>query len=228
MFRLEIALFIAVCALSGLCGCGGGSGSDPSTGSTVAIQQFTIFNHPDEVRTKFFPKTVTIPAGVNNTILWQNQTPGRHQVVSGVLTPQGDPGIRHLVTINLGNFTPDELNVDSGDTIQFTNLSGRQFFMQIVNDNGAVVSTVSFSIGEMRTVVFPGPGVWIVQDPDSQQIATITLFGHPQPDGLFQSQVLTAGGVFRKAFPVPGTFSYFDSNPDDPAHVYATGTIVVQ
>lgn len=180
------------------------------------------------MRTKFFPKTATIRAGLNSGIMWVNQSPERHQIVSGILTPQGNPGITHLITINVGNFTQDELNVNAGDTIQFSNLSGRQFTMQIANDNGAVVSTLIFNIGQLRTVVFPGPGVWVVQDPDSQKIATVTLYGHPVPDGQFMSQVMLNGGVFQKVFPAPGTFPYYDSNPDDPSHVYATGTIVVQ
>lgn len=232
MFRLGIGSFVAICIMIGLCGCGGGSGGGSDTNTTVAIQQFTVFNHPDEVRTKFFPKTTTITAGVNSRITWQNQTPGRHQIVSGILTPQGDPSIKHLITINLGNFTPDELNANAGDTIQFSNLSGHTFTMQVVDTNGVVVSTVVIPIGGMVTsppqVIFPGPGVWIVQDQDSQQIATITLFGHPVPDGNFQSGILGQGNIFQAAFPIPGTFPYFDSNPDDPSHVYATGTIVVQ
>lgn len=230
MFRLGTGSFIVICVIIGLCGCGGGSGGN-DTSTTVAIQQFQVFNHPDEFRIKFFPKTTTIPAGVNSRIQWVNQTPGRHQIVSGILTSQGNPAVKHLIVINLGFFSPDELSVDAGDTIQFSNLSGRAFTLQIVDTDGTVRSSVTIPIGgtaEPPQLKFPGPGVWIVQDPDSQQIATVTLFGHPVPDGRFMSGVMSHGNVFQAAFPIPGNFPYFDSNPDDPTHVYANGTIVVQ
>lgn len=225
MLRLGIGFLLVACVVP-LCGCGGGTGGDAS--ATVAIQSVPVPAHPGDVRTRFFPKTATIPAGPNNGIMWVNQDFNRHQIVSGVLTSQGNPSIKHIIVINVGFFTPDELEVNSGDTIQFSNLSGRTFTMQIANDNGAVVSTVIFTIGELRTVVFPGPGVWTVQDQDSQLVATITLLGHPVPDGQFQSGILNNGGVYQKAFTVPGNSPYYDSNPDDPTHVYATGTIVAQ
>jgi plastocyanin len=232
MYRVTLFVLMIAFAAS-LCGCGGGSGTKNGTDTgSVSIQQFTVFNHPAETRTEFVPMSITIAAGVNHTITWINQTPGRHQIVSGILTPQGDVSNRHLITINFGNFTPDELSVNAGDTIQFSNLSGRDFTMQVVDTNGTVVSTFTIPTGGMLnsppTVIFPGPGVWIVQSPDRQQIATITLFGNPVADGNFQSGVMSPGNVYQKAFPVPGTFPYFDLNPDDPSHVYATGVIVVQ
>lgn len=232
MFRTTLCICVIAIAVC-ICGCGGGSGTNNGGSSgTVTIQQFTVFNHPAETRTLFAPKTVTLSAGVNNTVTWINQTPGRHQIVSGILTAKGDASIHHLITINFSNFTPDELNADAGDTIQFSNLSGRNFTMQIVDTNNVVVGTFTIPNGGMLnsppTVIFPGPGVWIVQTPDRQQIATVTLFGNPVPDGNFQSGVMSSGNLYQKAFPVPGTFRYFDANPDDPTHVYATGTIVVQ
>ena len=226
MLRLGLG-FIAAVFIAGLCGCGGGGG-DSSSGVTVAIQDFQVQGNPNDFRTRFFSKTATIQAGQNNGITWINQAPGLHQVVSGTLVPDGSPANLHTVVINMSFFTPNELNAEAGDTIQFSNLSGHTFNMQIANDNGAVVSDISFAIGEQRTVTFPGPGVWIASDAESQLVATITLYGRPVPDGQFMSGVLPHGGVFQRAFPVPGTYPYYDSNPDDPTHVYATGTIVVQ
>lgn len=223
MLRISIGLALALCVISG---CGGGN--DSNSGSSVAIEQYSIFANSNETRTRFFPRTATVTAGMNNGITWINQTPERHQIVSGTLTPKGDPSDERLITINFGNFSPNHLEADAGDTIQVSNLSGRTFTMQIVNDNGAVISTQVFSIGQARNIVFPGPGVWVLQDPDSQLVATVTLYGNPVPDGRFQSGILGPGGVYQAAFPTPGTYPYYDRNPDDPNHVYATGTIVVQ
>ncbi len=225
MLRVWIVFALVSGVVVSLCGCGGGDGS---SGSTVAIEQYSIFGNPNVTRVRFFPRTVSVVAGIDNGITWINQAPDRHQIVSGIVVPDGDPGVVRQITINFGNITPMNLEARAGNTIQISNLSGRTFTMQIVNDNGQVVSTLVFAIGEMKTVVFPGPGVWIIQDPDSQLMASVTLYGTPQPDGRFQSGILIHGGVFQRAFPTPGTYPYFDSNPDDPSHVYATGTIVVQ
>lgn len=232
MLRLASGL-LAVLIVLGLCGCGGGSGGD-SVGRTVAIQEFSVPAHPTEVRTEFFPKTASVPAGVNNGITWINQSPGRHQIVSGVLIAKGNPAVQHLVTLDNAGFSPDILNADFGDTIRINNLSDHNFTMQVLDSSGSVIRTITIPIGSMvtqpPTSVFPGPGLYTIQDPDSQHFATITLYGNPAPDGQFQSGIMSNGDIFKKAFPVSGDFPYFDSNPDDPTgdHIYATGTIVVQ
>lgn len=228
MLRLGIGSLIAISLIAGLFGCGGGTGGSDPSGQSVGIEQYTIFGNPSQVRTRFVPKTASVIAGINNGITWINQSSGRHQIVSGVLTAQGDPSVIEQINITFGSFSPTHLEADAGNTIQVSNLSGRTFTMQVVDDNGQVVSTNIFAIGQMRTIVFPGPGVWVLQDPDSQLVATVTLYGHPVPDGQFQSGVLSHGGVFQAAFPVAGTFPYYDANPDDPTHVYTTGTIVAQ
>lgn len=225
MSRFATALCL-IAIIATLTGCGGSNGSESS--GTVAIEQYSIFGHSNESRTRFFPRTTTIVAGMNNGITWINQTPGRHQIMSGIVRPKANPPVPRLITITFGSFSPNHLEANLGDTIQVSNGSGRNFTMQMVDDNGRVESTFNFTIGGSREIPFPGAGVWVLQDPDSQLVATVTLYGDPEFDGRFQSGILGPGGVFQVAFPVPGTFNYYDANPDDPSHVYTTGKVVVQ
>lgn len=226
MWRLWARIFVVAYVL-GLCGCGGGSGGGGSS-AVVNIQSYSVFNHPAERRTRFVSKSVSIIGGKDSGVSWINQDSVPHRVVSGVVLSDGNPAIIHMIVINFGSFTPDTLTARSGETIRFNNLSGRQFTLQIVDDSGTVKSTVLFTQGEMKDVPFPGPGVFVARDTDSQQIATITLPGGAVADGLFDSGVLAPGQTFFRAFSAARTYDYFDANPSDPTRIYAIGRVVVQ
>jgi len=223
---------IFACLAISIIGCGGGSGGNDPTSSTVAIQDFQVPANPGETRTIFFPNNTAIPAGVNSRIQWVNQTPGRHQIVSGTLVANGTVATEHLINIGNDGFSTTLLDANFGDKITFSNLSQRAFKLQVLDSNGRLVNNFDLPVGatiiQPPRVIFAGAGLYTVQDPEAQFVLTVTLSGTPQADGQFQSGILSHGDVFQAAFPVPGTFHYFDLNPDDPKHVYATGTIVVQ
>lgn len=227
MWRAAITT-IAVAFAASIFGCGGGSGGGGGSSSSVAIQSFTVFNNPAERRARFIPKTVTVVTSSSASVTWINQDSIPHRIVSGIVVADGNPGNAFLFIINLGFFSPDSITARAGDTIRVNNLSGRQFRLEVVDDDGAVISTVVLNQGEMRSLAFPGPGVFILRDADSQQIATLTLLGAPVPDGHFDSGVLMPGEVFTRVFTVPRTYPYYDTNPAVPGMVYTTGTVVVQ
>jgi len=213
MFRIIISVCVIVC-LACLCGCGGGSGS--STSPFVNIQA-----------TRFFAKNTTIQTG--GRIQWVNVDAAPHQVVSGRLNPQGDTLVIHVIQITLTGFNPVALTANLGDSVYFNNISGNPFTMNVSDDNGVFVSTVVFNIGDMKQFTFPGAGLFTFRQSGSQIFqGTFVLFGQPSPDGLFMSQVLPNGGVFARQFDVPGQFSFFDLDLNNPNRSFKTGTITVQ
>ncbi len=203
MLRAVACLTIAVYVLCAV-GCGGGSGGN--NGKTLVQVQIQD--------TRFYPKYVTIAPG--GQIQWVNVTAGAQQVVSGTLDPQGSPLVIVTISINITGFSPQNSTADLGNTIRFNNLTGTAFVMDIVDDNGNLVSTVSFAIGELKTVVFPGAGLFVFRQHGSQIFqGSIILYGQPNPSGLFQSPVLPNGQSFTAQFNNVGNYSLLRPESDE-------------
>ncbi len=212
------ALITALGCLPALAGCGGGSGG--SSGSVVRIQS-----------TQFNPKTITINAG--DRVQWTNSDSVNHQVVSGTLLPTSNPQVlTPVISINQDNtFTPATFQADLGDTVQWQNNRLSPFTMEIVNETGGVVDTLNFAqAGQIiRYSGFPNAGFYTFRQQNNALFSgTVTVFGVPNPDLRFQSQVLGPNGTFTTEFDNPGTFPYFDQNPSDPNRSFMTGTVVVR
>jgi len=211
MFRTIACLACLVCVF----GCGGGSGGG-KTSVTVRIEE-----------TRFVPKHTTIAS--DGCVHWINVDAVPHQVVSGTLDPQGSPLIIHAIQITLTGFNPIALTGDLGDTVRFSNISGNPFTMDVVDDNGQLVSTVSFAIGESKTFTFPGAGQFTFRQHGSSIFqGTIILYGQPNPNGLFISPVLPNGEVFIAQFGSTGSLSYYDLDQTNPNRSFKTGIITVQ
>jgi plastocyanin len=208
MFRIIACLACLGC----VCGCGGGSDGG-KTSVTVRIEQ-----------TRFAPKYATIASG--GRVQWVNVDAVPHQVVSGTLDPQGSPLAVHTIQITLTGFNPTALTGNLGDTVQFSNISGNPFTMDVVDDNGQLVSTVSFAIGQSKTFTFPGAGQFVFRQHGSSIFqGTIILYGQPDPNGLFISPVLSNGEVFIAQFASTGSLSYYDLDQTNPNRSFKTGII---
>lgn len=211
------ALVVTAILVACVFGCGGGSGSGGG-GSSPFVNIET---------NRFYAKTTTIKVG--STIQFTNLDASTAQVVSGTLDPEGNPLVIHTINITLTGFTPVFLTAQLGDTIRFNNISGNPFSMNVVNDNGTVISTVVFGIGDLKTFTFPGAGYFVFRQQGSSIFqGSITLYGQPNPDGLFESPVLTNGSVFKKTFSTVGSFSFYALDQSNPNKSFKTGTIVVQ
>jgi plastocyanin len=220
MLRTTIGLIVAA-ALALLVGCGGGGGSNGDSQASVVRIESTRFN----------AKTVTIRVG--DRVQWTNVDTNSHQVVSGTLSPTTNPQVlTPIIEIEQDNtFTPSTFQARLGDTVQFRNDRSAAFTMDIVNDAGAVVATLSFvQSGQVIPFnQFPTAGLYLIQQQGNPNFrGTITVFGAPNPDNRFQSQVLGNGGTFITQFVNPGTYPYFDLNPANPSRSFMTGTVIVQ
>lgn len=220
MLRMTIGLVVAV-ALALVAGCGGGGGSSGNSQASVVRIESTRFN----------PKTVTIRVG--DRVQWTNVDVNPHQVVSGTLSPTTNPQVlTPIIRIEQDNtFVPPAFQARLGDTVQFRNDRSAAFTMDIVNDAGAVVATLNFvqSGQVIQFSGFPTAGLYLIQQQGNPNFrGVVTVFGTPNPDNRFQSQVLGNGGTFTTQFVSPGTFSYFDQNPANPNQSFMTGTVIVQ
>lgn len=213
MSRMMLLVVVGM-LIFGMLGCG----SSTNTNSTVTVQ---------DTATRFVAKNTTIAAG--NKVQFMNVDSEPHQIVSGRLLPQGSQST--IVTIVIGNtgFSPSEVQAELGNTIRFSNVRLTPFTMDIVDDNGTVISTVTFAIGEQQVFTFPGAGLFVFTDHNLSTFrGTIVLFGSPNPDGVFQSPVLQNGGTFLTQFSSPGSIAFYDLNLNNPNQSFKTGTIIVQ
>jgi len=218
MFRLILFILVAI-IIAHLTGCGSSSG-----GSSQAVS-INIQN------TRFIPKTITISVG--NRVQWTNIDVNPHKIVSGTLLGTTTPITRTpIIQIQQDNtFSPPVFSANLGDTIRFQNNRSSSFSLDIVNDAGNVVSSLTFSqSGQVQEFSgFPTAGFYTYQQTNNPLFkGAITVFGTPNPNGAFVSQTLGQGGTFTTQFNTAGVFPYFDLNQADPNQSFITGTIVVQ
>lgn len=208
------AVIIGLVAL--VCGCGGGSGSGSSTSPFVNIES-----------QRFYQKSTNIRLG--GMVQFRNVDSQPHQVVSGVLVAIGNPAAEHIININMSTLDPRNSEENYGDTIEFNNQSGLALTIQIVDDNGQIISQIPFNVGQMRQISFPGPGYYTLRNQSGQvTLGSIVLYGRPVSNGLFQSQVLSNGQIFPLEFTSTGTYTFFSPDLVNPDRSFITGTIVVQ
>lgn len=216
MCRMSLVALIVVCSIYAS-GCGGSSnGNSSPTSFTISIQP-----------TRVSPKSDTIKAG--DSVQFLNQTQIPLQVVSGTLTPFGNPQVVHLIVINNNGFSPTNSEANLGDTVRFSNATTGTFNLNIVDDNGNVVSTLTIPQGQEQSFQFPSAGQFTVSNRDNSLFSgTVTVFGRPNPSNIFTSPVLGNGGIFTVNFPNAGSFPYFIQDPSNPDRSFITGTITVQ
>ena len=158
-----------------------------------------------------------------------NQVNTSLQVVSGTLTPFGNPQVVHLIVINNTGFNPAATEANLGDTVRFSNATTGTFTMDIADDNGSVVSTLTISQGMEQDFQFPFASLFTASNRNNSLFkTTITVFGRPNPSNVFTSPVLGIGGTFTVHFPSAGAFPYFVEDPNNPDRSFITGVITVQ
>ncbi len=212
----SIILLVVSMGLAGLAGCGGSSTPIDPTSFIVTIAEVRVT-----------PKFDTI--NQNDEVTFLNSSAPIRQVISGSLTPSGNPLTIHLITIGNTGFNPPDTQANLGDTIRFSNATLNTFFLDIVDDNGRVVSSLTLAPGNMQNFTFPGAGVFIVRNRQNILFrGTVTLFGTPNPDNRFQSPALGNGDTFTIQFTQKGSFPYFVIDTNSPGRAYITGSISVQ
>ncbi len=209
---LTIPIFV-LCPL--FCGCGS---SSSSSSRTVNIEA-----------TRFVPKVITI--NTNGNVTWVNMDSQPHKVVSGFLAPVSNPVITDPIGIEQNNtFTPAFKEANFGDTLRWINNRVSLFVLEILDDSGALVTTIQLLPGQIGSFnAFPTAGRYTYRQQNFAPFSgTLILYGIPNPDGQFQSQTLQPGGSFTRPFPITGSYSYYDLNETFPNKSFATGTINVQ
>ncbi|MCX6345461.1 MAG: hypothetical protein NT018_10390 [Armatimonadetes bacterium] len=214
-------MLIALLALAayGMVGCGSSSSSNGGTNSFVIRIEST----------RVTPKFTTVK--VNDTVQFVNSDTLTHQIVSGALDAQGNPLILHLITIGNTGFNPIAMTANLGDKVRFSNasMSLTPFVLDIVDDNGQLISSLTLPVGDSQVFDFPTAGVFTFRShADPLFKGTITLFGQPSPSGFFQSPILRNGDVFTKQFTTPGTFSFYALDQKNPNKSFIIGTVTVQ
>lgn len=208
---------LTIIAATCLYSCGGGGGGSKSA-YVVQIQSTLVY-----------PKTTSIKSG--DSVQWVNKDTASHQVASGTLARVSNPVILPEIEIRSGNtFVPSSLSADFGDTVRWHNLTGSEFVMNIVNDAGTVIDTLTFANGEVKSYTdFPTAGKYTAQKKGNVFFSgTVTLYGIPTPNGIFQSDILPNGGTFTRKFSGYGTLPFYVLDPNDPSRAFIMGNIVVQ
>ena len=214
MCRPVFYVIVAV-LLTFFCGCGG-SGSGPSASPFVNIEAL-----------RFYPNSTTLRSGT--VVQFRNVDSQPHQVVSGVLATLGNPTVVHVININMSDLSPRNTEADYGDTIELSNQSGLAVTIQIIDDNGRIISQIPFNIGQMLTVTFPGAGYYNLRNQSGQvTLGSIVLFGRPISNGLFQSQALSNGQIFPIELTSAGTYTFYSPDLGNPNRSFVTGSITVQ
>lgn len=213
---MRTAVIFALIALCGAYVCGCGSSTNGQRSFTVQVQ---------DDRTE--PKFLTVQD--QDTVQWINNSGRPVQIVSGTLAAQGNPNIVRLVSITNTGFTPTNTVANLGDTIRFANNSFSAITLQIVNDANQIVSSITLPVGNQQDFPFPSAGIYTIRNAANPLFAgTVTLFGRPSPNNIFQSPVLPNGGVFTRQFTQTGSFNYFVREQNNPNESFITGTVSVQ
>lgn len=226
MRRLTI-LILVVLAPAYVCGCGGG-GSSSGGGASAGSGVFTV------VRVQDF--SVSPPfAGIRpgDTVQWLGATAAPRVVVSGTVAPvpPAQQRVAGRIAIQPNNvFVPQSLDINLGDAVQWQNLWGRPFQLEIVDGAGGIVTSINLDQGQVAQFSgFPTAGVYTFRQQGNPLFAgTLRVFGVPVPDNLFQSPTLTTGDTFKRQFITAGTFPYFIIDPTAPNVALAAGVVQVQ
>ncbi len=214
----NMLIALLVLAMCCIVGCGSSTSNGGTNSFVVRIESARVT-----------PKFTTV--NVNDTVQFINSDTLTHQIVSGSLDPQGNPLVDHLITIGNTGFSPIATTANFGDMVRFSNASMglNAFVLDIVDDNGQVISSLTLPVGDSQTFDFPAAGLFTFRSHvDPLFRGAITLFGQPNPSGFFQSPILRNGDVFTKQFTTPGTFSFYALDQKNPNKSFITGTITVQ
>lgn len=214
MSRLVQLIIVVLAMFCYLTGCGSSNGTNSS---------FTI----QDSSTRFTPKSTTIQTG--NKVQFINTDSQNHQIFSGTLEPQGSASVIHTIIIGNTGFSPASTDGNLGDTVIFSNNQTGTFTLDIVNDNGTVISSFSISAGQMQNVDFPGAGLFTYRNHNNSLFnGNIILYGSPNPDGIFFTPVMSNGTSYTLQFNSVGSVSYYDKNLNNPSKSFKTGVINVQ
>ena len=198
-----------------ICGCGGSNSTDTQI---ISIRS-----------DRFDPKTVTVDKG--SQVRWVNTESQPHKIVSGVLDRVANPQILPPISIRSNDtFDPNNIQANFGDTLRWRNDRLAQFNMEILDDAGTVIATIPFDVGEEKDFSgFPSAGRYTYRQVNNFFFSgTATLFGIPNPNGLFESTTLNFDDSFMHTFDSTGVFPYYDLNQAQPNRSFITGTVVVQ
>lgn len=186
-------IVVAILSVVLVMGCGS---SDPDN-DIITIRNFEF--EPDEL-------TVT----VGTTVTWLNGESATHSVVSGTL----DPTIitrSFNIDIEQTDFSTDLLTIDLGDTVIFRNVTDtpRQVEIRDLQDRLAFLS-LELQRDQTAQFIPNSAGRYIVRDDITPTLQmTIDVVGVADPDGLFNSGVLSPGEKFEFTFTTPGQFRFF-------------------
>jgi plastocyanin len=215
MSRVKLLFLIAAIALC-VNGCGGG-GSVQSDAFVVQVQSQRVS-----------PKTLNINSG--DKVQWVNVDTISHVIESGVLEQVSNPKVLSEISIQPnGTFQPSAVDADFGDTVRWRNDTGFPFVLDIVNDANSVIASFDLDNGEVVSYNnFPLAGKYTAQKRGNVFFSgTVTLFGVPHPDGVFQSPVLPNGGTFTREFNVLGTLYYYVLDSSTSSKGFITGSVTV-
>jgi len=225
---------IAVAALTAyvfcVSGCGGGTSSD-GNGQSAFVHILD---------TSLTARSVNAKAGT--PVRWVNSTSKPQQVVSGILAPQPSGALPRVIRITGGGlFNPpssptNPIEANLGDTIQYSNDSAVAVTVNVFNDNGSLVFSVSLVQGQLSDVtnlfLNAGAGLYTFRLGGVGQSGAIVLFGKPVPDttsvNSFESPILAPGSTFTRVFTQAGTVRYYAPDLDIPTRSFRTGTVAVQ
>lgn len=220
-------IFASVVCLSG---CGGGTSSN-GNGQSAFVHILDAW---------LTARAVTAAAGT--PVRWVNNTSKPQQVISGVLAPQPSGAPPRIIRVTGGGlFSPasspsNPIHTNLGDTIQYSNDSTVSVTIDVFNDNGDLVFSISLVQGQLSDVtnlfLNVGAGLYTFRLGGVGPSGAIVLFGRPVPDttsaNSFESPILAPGSTFTRVFTQAGTVHYYAPDLDIPTRSFRTGTVTVK
>jgi len=158
-----------------------------------------------------------------------------------VLAPQPTGAPATIIRITGGGlFNPpstpsNPVQVNLGDTVEFSNDSAVAQTVSVFNDNNVLVFTVPLAQGQLADVtnqfLNTGAGLYTFNLGGVGQSGAIVLFGRPVPDTIsvnsFQSPALASGSTFTRVFTQAGLVRYYSPDINNPNRSFRTGTITI-